>query len=103
MMCGKQVPALDYKLVRKELFVSIANLSAAFHRMLNDPKGKQQNKKHTDQFVVLNHILSSNVAGLASDTREKESKIYPREVLQKLKRAIGTMEEALQTLDAEYI
>ncbi|MES2891062.1 MAG: FUSC family membrane protein [Bacteroidota bacterium] len=102
MMCGKEVPLLDYKLVRKELFISIANLSAAFHRMLNDPRGKQQNRKATDQFVVLNHILSSNVAGLASGIRDKEKKIYPREILQKIKRAITIMEEALQTLDEDF-
>ncbi|CAN5678278.1 FUSC family protein [soil metagenome] len=101
-MCGKQVSILDYKLVRKELYLSIANLSAAFHRMLNDPKHKQQFRKQTDQFVVLNHILSSNVASLTSGIKEGETAVYPKEIIQKLKRAIRTMEDSLQLLDPAY-
>lgn len=102
MMCGRQIPQLDYKLVRKELYVSIANLSAAFHRMLNDPKSKQQNRRQADQFVVLNHILSSNVASLASEIKDGGEKNYPKDILQKTTRAIRTMEETLQTLDTDY-
>lgn len=98
-MCGKEIAVLDYKLVRKELYVSIANLSAAFHRMLNDPKNKQQNTSHTDQFVVLNHILSSNVASLSAGINHSGIKVYPEEILQKIKMAIRIMEKTLKTLD----
>lgn len=60
-------PATDsqYKLSRKGAFVSLANLSDAFSRMLSEPKNKQKNSKLIYQFVVLNHMLTSHIATLS--------------------------------------
>ena len=103
LMCGKMYVPLEYKLVRKELYVSIANLAAAFHRMLSDPRSKQQNRQQVDQFVVLNHIFSSNLVSLSAGVRENDQQIYSREILVKMKRAIQMMEETMILLDAEYM
>jgi len=102
LMCGKVYIPLEYKLVRKELYVSIANLSAAFHRMLSDPESKQQNRQHVDQFVVLNHIFSSNLVSLSSGVRQSDSQHYSKEILSKTKRAIQLMEETMIMVDADY-
>lgn len=67
MASGSLVSIVDYKLARKDVFVSSANLSAAFQRMLSEPRKKQKNSDKVYEFVVLNHILSSNIAGLAAD------------------------------------
>lgn len=99
---GKRMPALEYKLVRKELYVSIANLSAAFHRMLSEPKNKQQNSKKIYEFVVLNNVLSSNVASLSSSMRENELSIYPKEVVQKVQRSVTVLENTLRKFDPAY-
>jgi hypothetical protein len=45
------VPMLDYKLARKEMYVSMANLSAAFQRMLSEPKSKQKNESALYNFL----------------------------------------------------
>ncbi|MET0299511.1 MAG: FUSC family protein, partial [Flavitalea sp.] len=50
---------------RKDSWVSMANLSDAFHRMLSEPRSKQKNIRHIHQFVVSNHMLASHVATLA--------------------------------------
>jgi len=63
---GKNVSITEYKLARKEVYISSANLSAAFQRMLSEPKSKQKNKNEIHQFVVLNHTLFSNIATIAS-------------------------------------
>ncbi|HEX8517448.1 MAG TPA: FUSC family membrane protein [Bacteroidia bacterium] len=68
LLSGQHVNDVDYKLARKEVFVSSANLSAAFQRMLSEPRKKQKNSDKVYEFVVLNHVLSSNIAGLAADT-----------------------------------
>jgi uncharacterized membrane protein (TIGR01666 family) len=62
---GRPVTITQYKLSRKESFVALANLSAAFNRILSEPrsKGKQADKMH--QFVVSNHMLTSHIATLA--------------------------------------
>ena len=57
--------AMDYRLARKELFVSHSNLSAAFHRMLSEPKSKQASSRKLYEFVALNQLLSSNISSLA--------------------------------------
>ena len=96
---GKKVPPIEYKLVRKELYVSIANLSAAFHRMLSEPKSKQQDSKKVYRFVVLNNVLSSNVASLSSGLNELNSGAWPKENLHQLQRSIKILESTLQKLD----
>jgi len=63
---GGPLDITQYKLSRKNAFVSLANLSDAFTRMLSEPKNKQKNSKLMHQFVVLNHMLTSHIATLAS-------------------------------------
>jgi uncharacterized membrane protein (TIGR01666 family) len=65
MLSGKEVSVNDYKLSRKNAFVSLANLSDAFNRMLSEPKNKQKNVRELHQFVVSNHMLTSHIAALA--------------------------------------
>jgi uncharacterized membrane protein (TIGR01666 family) len=62
---GTPVSTTQYKLSRKGAFVSLANLSDAFSRMLSEPKNKQENSKLIYQFVVLNHMLTSHIATLS--------------------------------------
>ena len=65
-LLGSPVVVLDYKLARKEVYVSSANLGAAFQRMLSEPRAKQRHPAQVHEFVVLNHILSANVAAITS-------------------------------------
>lgn len=65
-IAGVNVGTIDYKLARKDVYVKSANLSAAFERMTSEPKSKQKKVKDVHKFVVLNHILSSYIATVAS-------------------------------------
>jgi len=65
MLSGKMVSVNEYKLSRKNAFVSLANLSDAFNRMLSEPKNKQKNVRELHQFVVSSHMLTSHIAALA--------------------------------------
>ena len=60
-----------YKLARKDVYVKSANLSAAFERMTSEPKSKQRKVKDVHKFVVLNHILSSYIATIASSVSSR--------------------------------
>jgi uncharacterized membrane protein YccC len=101
IICGKR-NSLDYNLVRKEVFVSTANLSAAFHRMLSEPRSKQRNSREIYEFVVLNNVLSSNVAGFIAGISGSEHS-YSKEVLHRVKRAMSSLEESLRLLDKNYL
>jgi hypothetical protein len=99
---GKEVQLLDYKLVRKELYVSNANLSAAFNRMLSEPKNKQQNKTSVNEFVILNNVLSSNIAGLFAINTGKEQHAITKELLQSLNRSVAILEETVHLMDPSF-
>jgi len=86
-LCGKKPSMLEYKLARKDVYLNSANLSAAFQRMLSEPKSKQKKEKDVHQFVVLNHILFSNIATVATTLLSKDAKAYPSELIQIAKRA----------------
>ena len=64
-LAGRPVPALAYRLRRKDVYVAAANLQAAFQRMLAEPKSKQHHAQQTHDFVVLNHVLSAQIAALS--------------------------------------
>lgn len=86
-LSGKVVSMLEYKLARKDVYLHSANLSALFQRMLSEPKSKQQSESKVQQFVVLNHILFSNFATVATTLLSKEVKAYPEELVQLAKKA----------------
>jgi uncharacterized membrane protein (TIGR01666 family) len=62
---GKLIDVTAFKLARKNAFVALANLSDNFQRMLSEPKDKQPKLKHYHQFVAINHMLTSHIAGLS--------------------------------------
>ena len=50
---------------RKYAWVSLANVSDAFTRMLSEPKSKRRDSKEVHRFVVLSHMLVSHMATLS--------------------------------------
>lgn len=86
-LSGKVVSTLEYKVARREVYLHSANLSALFQRMLSEPRSKQHPESKVQQFVVLNHILFSNIATIATTVLSKEARAYPDELLQLAKKA----------------
>ena len=93
-LAGQPLPANEYRLLRKDVYVSGANLAAAFQRMLTEPKSKQRHPAETREFVVLNHILSSNIAALTDTLREAAPAVPP--VAEGSRRALTSALAALQ-------
>ena len=100
---GKNQSQLDYKLIRKDVFLSTANLSAAFNRMLSEPKNKQGKGREIYQFVVLNNVLSSNIASLFSGVTSIDNQRDQNAALSLLTRSIVNMEESLLLIDKSYL
>ena len=61
----KEHNMVNYKVARKEVYVTSANLASLFQRMFSEPKSKQRLMKEMHQFTALNHLLSSYVATLS--------------------------------------
>jgi uncharacterized membrane protein (TIGR01666 family) len=62
---NKETSLMNYKVARKEVYVTSANLASLFQRMFSEPKSKQRLMKEMHQFTALNHLLSSYIASLS--------------------------------------
>jgi uncharacterized membrane protein (TIGR01666 family) len=96
---GTEVNSIEHKLARKDVFVKSANLSAAFERMTSEPKSKQRKIKEVHKFVVLNHILSSYIATIASGIIAKGLHKTAADNLKLLKRSIAVLNETNKKLN----
>lgn len=99
-LAGRALSTTDYKLARKDVYISSANLAAAFQRMLSEPKSKQRHEAEVHQFVVLNLILSSNIATLAAAARAGELPVAPAVGLKPVRQSLMLLTESLRRLDS---
>lgn len=90
----------EYKLARKEVYVTSANLAAAFQRVMNEPKNKQQNMDEILNFVVLNHTLSSYLANLSTSFKEGGFSIDNQQ-LKLIRKSRFYLEEAFKKVNAQ--
>lgn len=72
---GKPADETSYKIARKDAFVTLANLSDNFQRMLSDPKNQQPNLPLYHQLVSTDHMLTSHIASL-SNYAKKYGSLY---------------------------
>ena len=100
---GRPVSIIDYKLLRKEIYVKSANLSAIFERMASEPKSKQRNIKEIHKFVVLNHILSSYLANLAQGITEKNLHKTQPENLRLFRKSIAILNDSNKKLGGKAV
>jgi len=77
----KSLDFTSYKVARKEVYVSSANLASLFQRMFSEPKSKQVLMKEMHQFTALNHLLSSYIATLSLYYKEHQFMMSNLEVL----------------------
>lgn len=99
-LSGEGMKTMDFKLARKEVYIQSANLSAAFQRMLSEPKRKQMNKRDIHQFVVLNHILFSNIASLTTSNTKLTEHAY---ALRLIKQSLAALCTALKRMDTHCV
>lgn len=99
-LAGASMAEVEYKLARKEVYVSSANLAAAFQRMMSEPQGKQHRPSEVHEFVVLNHILSSNVASISSALLMGSTRLpHPGTLLRPVRQAQQALHRSLRRLD----
>ncbi|WP_242920013.1 FUSC family membrane protein [Pontibacter liquoris] len=99
-LAGEKVTVTDYKLARKEVYVSAANLGGAFQRMVSEPRRTQRYSKEVHKFVVLNYILASNIATLSTAVTEEGNQVtLVNESLKPVRRALATLNDGVRKLD----
>lgn len=100
-LIGKELDLTEYKLIRKELYVSSANLASAYQRMLSEPKSKQIKVREANKFMVLNHMLSSYIATLISALRQDGTRQADHTHIKLIRRALFQLYEGINQLQGD--
>jgi uncharacterized membrane protein (TIGR01666 family) len=102
-LVGKPLDITNYKLSRKAVYVSSANIGTTFQRMLSEPKSKQKSIRELHKFVVLNHILSSYTATLISTLQQVETGSTNPEHLKLIRKSLHNLNEVIQNMQEPNI
>ncbi|WP_375581043.1 FUSC family membrane protein [Marivirga tractuosa] len=88
----------EYKLARKDAFLEMGNLNAAFQRMSQEPKSHQDNLGKINEIVGLNHTILTAMAALGTYilNHKHESVSEDFEVI--IKTVDTNLRQALQSL-----
>ncbi|MBC8052807.1 MAG: FUSC family protein [Sphingobacteriaceae bacterium] len=97
-LTGRGFNITEYKLIRKELYLSSAAMGSALQRMLSEPKNKQRNVREVNKFIVLNHMLSSYIATLVATLRGGETKQVNPVHIKSIRKALYQLYEAIHVL-----
>lgn len=98
-LTGKGFNITEYKLIRKELYLNSANMGSALQRMLSEPKNKQKNVSEVNNFIVLNHTLSSYIATLVTAIRRGENKQVNPAHIKIIRKSLYRLCEAISKLN----
>lgn len=87
-----------YKLARKEAFLEMGNLNAAFQRMSQEPKSHQDNLGKINEIVSLNHTFLAAIAALGTFILNRKNDEVSEDFEIILKTVDTNLRQALQTL-----
>ncbi|WP_027125333.1 FUSC family protein [Gelidibacter mesophilus] len=90
---------LAYKLARKEAFLAISNLNAAFQRLTQDPKSKQIEFQLIYDMVTLNQTMVSAIASIGSFIINHKTTPASKEFNALTLRIANTLEASCSILD----
>ncbi|WP_163514736.1 FUSC family protein [Gelidibacter japonicus] len=89
---------LNYKLARKEAFLAISNLNAAFQRLTQDPKSKQVEFQLIYDMVTLNQTMVSAIASIGSFIINHQTTPASKEFDAIVRRIANTLEASCSIL-----
>lgn len=103
-----EVPTV-YKLSRKEAFLAIGNLNAAFQRMNQDPKSKQKDFTHIYEIITINNTFLSSLTSLGMFIRNNKTVAVPFQfeiivahIISNLKLAIEILNDSASIKELEH-
>lgn len=100
---GKQLDINEFKTVRKDAIIALANLSDNFQKMLSEPKRQQLKMEEYHQFVATSHMLTSYIASLSTYAQSNvqtqyflEFEMMIRQIDRQFQAAMDVLEGKLQ-------
>ncbi|WP_405565382.1 FUSC family protein [Polaribacter sp. Asnod6-C07] len=71
--------SINYRLARKEAFLKVGNLNAAYQRFVQEPKSKQENSAIIYDLVSISNTFLSSLTSLGMFIRSNETGIAPEQ------------------------
>src|SRR5690554_4682249 len=96
---NNQIP---YKVARKEAFLALSELSAAFQRITQDPKSKQIEFRLIYRIVTLNQTILSGIASLGSFIQSHKTTPISQETKALFAKTANTLSKTISLLDDSY-
>ncbi|HEY9168570.1 MAG TPA: FUSC family membrane protein [Lutibacter sp.] len=95
----KGVVTTAYKLSRKEAFLNIGDLNAAYQRMSQDPKSKQLEHATIYEIVIFNNTFLSSITALGTFIKNNKTSEVPEEFNIYVENICSNLELAKQILE----
>jgi uncharacterized membrane protein YccC len=95
--------SLTYKVARKEAFLAISNLNAAFQRLSQDPKSKQIEFQLIYEIVTLNQTMVSAIASIGNFISNHKTTPASIEFNILIKKIATTLQRSFDSLDESKI
>lgn len=92
---------LAYKIARKEVFLAISNLNAAFQRLTQDPKSKQKEFQLIYNLVTLNQTMVSAIASIGSFIINHKTTPVSKEVDLLIAKIVNTLHVSCDQLEGK--
>tara|TARA_R110002050_G_scaffold185680_4_gene319765 strand:+ start:370 stop:2622 length:2253 start_codon:yes stop_codon:yes gene_type:complete len=90
---------LAYNVARKEAFLAISNLNAAFQRLSQDPKSKQKEFQLIYEIVTLNQTMVSAIASIGSFISNHKTTEASEEFNIMVKRIANTLQISRESIE----
>lgn len=89
----------SYNLARKEAFLAVSNINAAFQRLTQDPKSKQKEFELIYEIVTLNQTMISAIASIGNFITHHKTTPASEEFNALIKKISNTLEISYQSLE----
>jgi uncharacterized membrane protein YccC len=97
LLTGRAGDDFQYRISRKRFMDSLANLSAALGRMLDEPVAKQRAPEELNRFTVQNYVLVAHMAALRLLLRRYQENMPRAEVEAVLENMFAAVRRGLET------
>lgn len=98
----KERKKITHKIARKEAFLALSELSAAFQRITQDPKSKQIEFKLIYKIVTLNQTILSGIASLGSFIQSHKTTPITSETRALFSKITNTLSRTAILLDTDH-
>ncbi|APZ45166.1 FUSC family protein [Polaribacter reichenbachii] len=87
--------SVSYRLARKDAFLKVGNLNAAYQRLIQEPKSKQENSAIIYDLVSISNTFLSSLTSLGMYIRSNETGIAPEQFEIYVKHILTNLESVI--------